>query len=254
MAARQVFYITEFSRRDRRSARARKGKYTMNFTIIPRSWTPILHSVLRIVTGLVLLDHGTGKILGFPDLSAMKPMLGALFYVTGGIELVGGVLILVGFLDPPGRLYPRRIHRGGLFHGAFSAGIFPGPERRRRGHPVLLHLSLSRRRRRRPMGGRQRISRPGKAALFQLRPKAFRKPASAIRSRRLFLISWDETPVASIAKFASRLCRQVLAKAAALAAGSEMLGLRDSRGFTASLAGGLNSTYRADWRAGSPHC
>ena len=129
----------------------------MNFTIIPRSWTPALHSLLRIVTGLVLLDHGTGKLLGFPDLSAMKPMLGALFYVTGIIELVGGVLILVGFLTRPAAFILVGLHSRGLFHGAFPEGIFPGPERRRRRHPVLLHLSLPGRRRRRPLGDRQGI-------------------------------------------------------------------------------------------------
>ena len=30
------------------------------------SWTPRMLSVLRIVTGLLFLEHGTGKLLGFP--------------------------------------------------------------------------------------------------------------------------------------------------------------------------------------------
>ena len=97
----------------------------MNFTIIPRSWTPALHSLLRIVTGLVLLDHGTGKILGFPDLSAMKPMLGALFYVTGIIELVGGVLILIGFLTRPAAFILAGFTAVAYFMAHFPRGFFP---------------------------------------------------------------------------------------------------------------------------------
>ena len=73
-----------------------------NATIIPRSSTPMLTGVLRIVTGLLLLEHGTGKLFSFPDLSAMRPMMGdGLFYFTGGVELIGGLLIVVGFLTRP---------------------------------------------------------------------------------------------------------------------------------------------------------
>jgi putative oxidoreductase len=79
----------------------RQGIPNVNIAIIPQSWTPALHALLRVFTGLLLLEHGTGKILGFPDLSAAKPMLGSLFYVTGAIELIGGVLIVIGFLTRP---------------------------------------------------------------------------------------------------------------------------------------------------------
>jgi putative oxidoreductase len=97
----------------------------LNITIIPRSWTPALHAVLRIVTGLLLLDHGTGKILNFPDLSAMKPMLGSLFYVTGGIELVGGLLLLVGFLTRPAAFVLAGFTAAAYFLGHFPNGFFP---------------------------------------------------------------------------------------------------------------------------------
>ena len=41
----------------------------MNFGIIPARYAPYLQSVLRIVAGLSFVEHGTGKILGFPMLS-----------------------------------------------------------------------------------------------------------------------------------------------------------------------------------------
>jgi putative oxidoreductase len=77
-----------------------KGKLNMNIAIIPQSWTPALQAILRVMTALLFLEHGTGKILGFPALPAM-PMPSAMLVGTGLIELIGGVLILVGFLTRP---------------------------------------------------------------------------------------------------------------------------------------------------------
>ncbi len=72
----------------------------MNFTILPRSWTPMLLSVLRIITGLMFLEHGTGKILGFPHLVIIG-MPHVLLLFTGLMELVGGVLITLGLFTRP---------------------------------------------------------------------------------------------------------------------------------------------------------
>ena len=55
-----------------------------------------IYAVLRIVTGLLFLWHGTQKLFGFPTASpAGAPDF--VIYVAGPIELVGGVLIAVGF-------------------------------------------------------------------------------------------------------------------------------------------------------------
>src|SRR5215472_9906894 len=71
-------------------------------TVLPRSLSPPLHSVLRIMTGLLLLEHGTGKLLGFPSgLPMIDKMPAALLYFTGTIELVGGALITVGLFTRP---------------------------------------------------------------------------------------------------------------------------------------------------------
>jgi len=55
-----------------------------------------LLSVLRIMTGLLMLEHGTGKYLNFP----VGPMNNASPLTPGGaaglIELVGGVLLTIG--------------------------------------------------------------------------------------------------------------------------------------------------------------
>jgi len=38
----------------------------MNFDALAVTWSPRLLSILRIMSGLLLLQHGTGKLLKFP--------------------------------------------------------------------------------------------------------------------------------------------------------------------------------------------
>ena len=56
---------------------------------------------LRIVTALLFLEHGTGKLLGFPMSSMAFPPPWTLFWVAGWIELVGSLLLLVGLFTRP---------------------------------------------------------------------------------------------------------------------------------------------------------
>jgi putative oxidoreductase len=68
------------------------GEETMRFL---SSWSPTLLSVLRIVAGLMYLEHGCMKILHIP--SAMMPgPLPPLIAAAGYIELVAGALLVVG--------------------------------------------------------------------------------------------------------------------------------------------------------------
>jgi putative oxidoreductase len=61
-----------------------------------------LLSLLRVFTGLDLLQHGTSKILGFPVVASFANIhvlsLGGL---AGLIELIGGVLFTVGLFTRP---------------------------------------------------------------------------------------------------------------------------------------------------------
>ncbi len=68
-------------------------------------WAPSAHgilSVLRVFTGLELLQHGTGKILGFPVVPSFANVpIGSLTGVGGLIELIGGVLFTIGLFTRP---------------------------------------------------------------------------------------------------------------------------------------------------------
>jgi putative oxidoreductase len=67
----------------------------------PRVTLSIL-SILRIYVGLSLLQHGTGKILGFPVVpSFANVQLSSLAGVGGMIELVGGILFTIGLFTRP---------------------------------------------------------------------------------------------------------------------------------------------------------
>jgi putative oxidoreductase len=54
---------------------------------------PYILSVLRIIVALLFIEHGLQKYFGFP--SAGPPMT-TLLYVQGVIEIVGGILLLIG--------------------------------------------------------------------------------------------------------------------------------------------------------------
>lgn len=63
-------------------------------------WRPYMLSVLRIMSGLIFLAHGTGKLLSFPTMERAPEAFGRSWF-AGVIELVAGALITVGFLTRP---------------------------------------------------------------------------------------------------------------------------------------------------------
>ena len=69
---------------------------------VSERFAPYLLSVLRIAAGLAFLEHGTGKLLGFPaGLPFIDKMPVGLLYFTGTMELVGGLLITIGLFTRP---------------------------------------------------------------------------------------------------------------------------------------------------------
>lgn len=63
-------------------------------------WAPRMLSVLRIMTALIFLAHGTDKILGFPD-TERTPDAFTLGWTAGVIELVCGALLALGLFTRP---------------------------------------------------------------------------------------------------------------------------------------------------------
>jgi len=97
----------------------------MSFTILPRSWAAPLLSVLRIMTGLLFLEHGTGKLLGFPHLDFAAQMPAGMLYFTGAMELVGGVLITLGLFTRPAAFVLSGYMAAAYFMAHFPRSFFP---------------------------------------------------------------------------------------------------------------------------------
>lgn len=60
------------------------------------SISPIVLSVLRVVTALLFIEHGTMKLLDFPASGHPGPALFSLFGLAGMLELIGGTLVALG--------------------------------------------------------------------------------------------------------------------------------------------------------------
>jgi len=63
------------------------------------AWSPRLLSILRIVSALTFMAHGTQKILGFPE--GASPAMFSLPWIAGVLELFGGGLLVLGLFVRP---------------------------------------------------------------------------------------------------------------------------------------------------------
>lgn len=75
----------------------------MNVNALSSAWAPRLHSILRIMAGLLFLEHGTQKLFGFPARmgGGGAPELLSLIGLAAVLELVGGALIVLGLFTRP---------------------------------------------------------------------------------------------------------------------------------------------------------
>jgi putative oxidoreductase len=63
-------------------------------------YKPQLLAILRIVAGLLFLEHGCVKLLHFPTSMPLPPgNIGMVIMAAGIIELVGGALITIGLFS-----------------------------------------------------------------------------------------------------------------------------------------------------------
>ena len=62
---------------------------------------PYLLSVLRLVAGLLFLEHGLMKLVGFPAPMREPVALFSLYGAAGTIETIGGLLVAIGLFTRP---------------------------------------------------------------------------------------------------------------------------------------------------------
>jgi putative oxidoreductase len=90
------------------------------------AWSPRLLSVLRIMSGLLFLQHGTAKFLGIPfvqqvaNLPAFSPA-----WIAGVIELVGGALLVIGLFTRPVAFLSSGLMAAAYFMAHAPRGFYP---------------------------------------------------------------------------------------------------------------------------------
>ena len=88
-------------------------------------WGSEMLSVLRIVSALIFLLHGSQKLFGVPATDQQPPLM-SLMGVGGVLEFVGGLLLLVGFLTRPVAFVLSGMMAVAYFQfHAMAGGLFP---------------------------------------------------------------------------------------------------------------------------------
>jgi putative oxidoreductase len=90
-----------------------------------RPYSSQLLSLVRIMSGLLVLQHGTTKYLGVPvgPMNNASPM--TMSGAAGIIELVGGVLLVIGLFTRPAAFILSGMTAVAYFYAHAPRGFFP---------------------------------------------------------------------------------------------------------------------------------
>jgi putative oxidoreductase len=90
----------------------------------PSSFSSYVLSIVRIIVGLLFLEHGTAKFLGFPAAQRTPEAL-SMSGVGGLLELVGGALIVLGLFTRPVAFLLCGEMAVAYFYAHFPRNFFP---------------------------------------------------------------------------------------------------------------------------------
>jgi putative oxidoreductase len=111
----------------------------MEFGFLAR-WQPQILALLRIMTGLLFLEHGTAKLFGFPVFpEGMPHPLPTLILASAVIELVCGLLVTLGLFTRLAAFIASGEMAVAYFMGHASKGFWPIVNM---GEPAILYCFI----------------------------------------------------------------------------------------------------------------
>ena len=102
-----------------------------------RPWAPQILSLIRILTAASFMTHGLMKLAGWPA-PFPYPMNG-LLYVAAVMEVVGGVLLIIGLFSRPVAFLLSGEMAVAYFMGHAPHGFFPALNM---GEPAMLYCFI----------------------------------------------------------------------------------------------------------------
>ena len=98
----------------------------MEVDAIASAWAPRLLSILRIMAGLLMLQHGMAKLLSFPVVQPLANLnLSSLPGIAGFFELIGGVLLVIGLFTRPVAFILSGMYAVAYFYAHAARNFFP---------------------------------------------------------------------------------------------------------------------------------
>jgi putative oxidoreductase len=93
-----------------------------------RTFEPYARSLLRIVAGFTFSLHGMQKLFGFfggMNGRGGTVAFGSLFWIAGGLEMIGGLLLILGLFTSPVAFVLCGEMAVAYFRAHFPHGFFP---------------------------------------------------------------------------------------------------------------------------------
>jgi len=98
----------------------------MNFDTITARYQPVVLSLLRFVTGLLFLQYGLAKLFKWPPVPMFEKVeLFSLYGAAGSLELIGGILLVLGLFTRPMAFIVAGEMAFAYFMGHAPRGFFP---------------------------------------------------------------------------------------------------------------------------------
>lgn len=87
------------------------------------TWSPRVLSLLRIIVGLLFMEHGLSKYFGFPITPSFH--VAGILWVAGAIEIVAGGLVALGLFTRPAAFIASGEMAFAYFMSHFPKSFFP---------------------------------------------------------------------------------------------------------------------------------